>query len=581
MVGFPYPRPRLATVAGAALVATLALGEGPAASVGQTSPAAPVIHRFVTVRSGTGTAVVLAAPDTLSLQAELERTRAQLERISRRLDDLQGAPRTRHREPRMRATAPAVPPSLMDGSNGGLSLEFLSAFAESLSAAVPGARFGGGERVEDDATPLHAADCWQPAFVGDAERQSEYVARRFHAVDLPAGAPVRVIHSYGDVAVEPGDGTALELVERVSLDWQGRDADAVARYLDALTLSVVRRGDSVLVMVNRPTARPPVISQLGLDLSIRMPTGHPLVVGASYGDVVLRGLDAPLTARSSFGDIEVVRTTGPLTVACQNGDIVVRRHTGTLAIDGANGAVNLIDVSGDISVAGRLSDVFGRMLEGPCALELRGGSGLIADLDGALIVSGERASLEARDVSGRVTLTSDLGDVRLARLHGGASLHVRRGSLELEESEGDVQLEARDAFARVQDPSGHLNLNAARGDVIVDARDGGGLQSLRADAVDGSVVVYVPAFLSATVDAQASGGHVMTDLPLALQSTADGSRGSGILGNGSLPVTLRATAGSVYLYTGVRTAQIRSPRVLKLAPRPDSPHAVPAVRPER
>ncbi len=557
-------------VAGVAFAYASAAADGPAAP-------APVYHRVVVTRPAVPSP---ATRDTLSLEAELARTRAQLERISERLDALRSSPRTRGSAP-ARAHVVPVPPALLDDSGGTFDLGFLAEFAESIATSLRRASPiapGGLARLDD--APVHVPNCWSPAFDA-ATDDREYVARRSHTIAVPGGAPIRITHSYGDVSVEPSDGEEIELVERVSVDWQGRDPDAVARYLDALTVSAVRRGDSVLVSLTRPAVRPPDISQLGLDLALRVPAGHPIVVGSSYGDVVLRGLTSPLTARSSFGDVEVVRTSGPLVLGCQNGDVVVRRHDGSLVIDNANGAVNLVDVSGAVSVSGRLSEVFGRMLDGACTLDLRGGSGLVSDIQGSLTVSGEKATLEARDIEGRVTLTSDLGDVRLTRLQSGASVHVRRGSLEVEEGDGDIDIEARDAFTRVQSPSGRLHLNSQRGDVVVDARDGAPLHGLRADVIDGSAVIYVSPTIPASVEARAVGGHILTDLPLAVVSGPDGTRTSGFVGGGTVPLTINTTSGSVYLYAGISSAQAHATRIPRFAPRPDAPRAVPAVRPER
>ncbi len=535
----------------------------------------------------TAAPVISASTDTVSLEAELRRTREQLDRIRERLDAMSTtAPRLRRSTERIRASVAPIPRSLLDESRGALSLGFLTEFAESLGARLdtpPSSASGHDENWDDtDESALHVTDCWVPTFVGDSERQHIYHARRLQEFEMPGGAPVRVSHSYGDVIVEPGDGARLAVYTRVSLQWQGTDGDAVSHYLEAIQVSAVRRGDSLVVVVTRPPARPVGISQIGLDLTVRVPAGHAIVVGSSYGDVVLRGLSAPLGARTSFGDVEVVRTSGPLTLASQNGDVVVRRHIGPLIVDNANGAVNLVDVSGDVRVTGRLSDVFGRRLAGTCVLDLRGGSGFLSDLDGTLNMSGERAALEARDVSGRVVLTSDLGDVRLARLRAGASVHVRRGSLEMEECAGDVQLEARDAFARIQDPSGQLRLNSVRGDVVVDARDAVALRHLSADATDGSIVAYVPPRMPATVRVGARDGQIMTDLPMSLISTPDGGQhGSAIFGSGAIPVTLHATAGSVFLYAGTRMARDRTPRARHLPHGAEGPHAVPVIRPER
>ena len=526
----------------------------------------------------------VSAVDSVSLEADLQQTRAQLDRIRQQVESMRRAPKAHGGAARNRIGIPSIPPCVLDGSNSALSLGFLTEFAESLGARLDderSARLDREDWADSGESAFHTTDCWLPAFVGDTERQDEYNARRLHEIDVPPGAPLRISHGYGDVIVEPGDGARVEVLARVTLQWQGKDAEAVSRYLEALTVSAVRRGDSVLISVNRPPARPLAISQLGLDLTVQVPAGHSVVVGSSYGDVVLRGLSSPLTARASFGDVEVVRTAGPLVLASQNGDVVVRRHVGPLTVENANGAVNLIDVTGDVHVTGHLSDVFGRMLAGSCALDLRGGSGLIADLDGSLTMSGERAALEARDISGRVALTSDLGDVRLARLQAGAALHVRRGSIELEECAGDVQLEARDAYARIQDPSGQLFLNTVRGDVVVDARESAGLRRLAADAIDGSIIAYVSADLAATVHAEAKGGQVLTDLPLTLAATGTGARASGIVGKGTTPITLQATAGSVYLYAGTRTAHVRLPRRPQLHRVTSAPQAVPALQPER
>jgi formylmethanofuran dehydrogenase subunit D len=406
---------------------------------------------------------------------------------------------------------------------------------------------------------VSGSDEWVPALSVAAPIGGVYHARRVHAVRLEGGERVVLTHAYGDVLVEAGEADRAEVVQRIGFQWNGEDRASVERYLKGIALDVVRQGDSLTIALRRPQVRPEAITGVGVDLTVRLPSGYPLAVRSSYGDVAVHGLSSELSATSDFGDVEVVRTDGPLRLRARNGDVTVRRHTGSVTVDASCGAVTFQDVSGPTNLLARFSDTVARSLEGPCTLHVRGGSMVVSDVDGPLTVVGSRSDLDARGIDGPLHITNELAAVRLIDCRQGGELTLKQGRLEVMESAGNLQVNGQALAVIAHDPEGRLHITNEGGDIVVDARQAEDLRDLRATTSGGSVVLYLPNTPSAEVQAVARHGDVRSDIPLVVSRSQaqDEVRASGRLGTGRARVVLENDGGSVFVCTNTSLGRVR------------------------
>ncbi|HEY4009874.1 MAG TPA: DUF4097 family beta strand repeat-containing protein [Acidobacteriaceae bacterium] len=175
-------------------------------------------------------------------------------------------------------------------------------------------------------------------------------------------------------------------------------------------------------------------------------------------------------------------------------------------------------------------------IETPAKLDLDGQSS-----DGAIALSGTTGTVHLKTSDGSITLDGVAGPLDLTSSDGSVTIHRSSGSLSARTSDGSIegdgrfdtlQLHSRDGSVKFAlDPSTRLT----------------GASSI--ETSDGSVVLHVPHDFAAAVSLSSRDGKVLCELPLLTQSydshSSSHSHIEGSLNGGSVPLTLRASDGSI------------------------------------
>ncbi|KAF1697778.1 DUF4097 family beta strand repeat-containing protein [Pseudoxanthomonas koreensis] len=245
-------------------------------------------------------------------------------------------------------------------------------------------------------------------------------APRSLALDLAGVKTVRVETNQHDVRLRAAPGTSHAL--------QGRACASKPQWLDDLTVTQERKGDTLVVRARRE--REAGLSSLfgdnhaSLELSGTVPEGVlvQLVVGSGdgslegaaaasadvgSGDVKLRGIRGPVTAKVGSGDIEIDGAGSLDVLSIGSGDVKVRNvggdakvgsiGSGDFELDGARGDVRIGSIgSGDadlhnVSGAVRIDSI------GSGDAEVRGAASLSVGSIGS-------GGVDHRGVTGRIDL---------------------------------------------------------------------------------------------------------------------------------------------------------------------------------
>lgn len=174
-----------------------------------------------------------------------------------------------------------------------------------------------------------------------------------------------------------------------------------------------------------------------IDLSIRLPSGLPLTVRDSSGDIDLR--DVTVTSiEDSSGEIELAGSRGTLRIEDSSGEITVRDHQGDITLSDSSGDIRLEQIQGKIHIE-------------------RDSSGRI----------------DIADVTGDVAIDQDSsGDIDIDHVEGGVDLG-RDGS-------GDISINrVRDSIRIGSDGSGDVRVADVGGDLIVEMKGDGRIRPTR------------------------------------------------------------------------------------------------------
>lgn len=245
----------------------------------------------------------------------------------------------------------------------------------------------------DDSVPVRVALEFEgpAADVAVASRASDrgsqecaFQIERTGAVAASASDRVVVDAGSGHLRVEGREG--LSEVRVVGAVCASQES-----YLDALRVTVERRGGEVEVRAHYPDSRTRDRDRRGRDVAM-----IDLVV-----EVPLR---AAVDIEDSSGAMEVY-SVGPLTIDDSSGEILVQGVDGDLFIDDSSGEIEVRDVAGDASIDDSSGDVDVADVQG--IVRVRDGSGSIR------VVEVERDVVVERDGSGSISVRDVRGDFRV------------------------------------------------------------------------------------------------------------------------------------------------------------------------
>jgi DUF4097 and DUF4098 domain-containing protein YvlB len=184
-------------------------------------------------------------------------------------------------------------------------------------------------------------------------------------------------------------------------------------------------------------------------------------------------------------------------------------------------------------------------------------------LDGDLTVDGTSNDLTFSEIKGKITQSGEIrGEVHIEHASGAIHLHTTVTDLEVAELPGDLTLNDDDLRVseakgpvRVQTHSKDIDLSQIYGDSHVETRDGSisvapaGNYAVEAKNDKGDVEVTLPPNASASVEASAHNGDIVTDYQVKV-SGDDNKTARGVIGGGGARLLLSASNGDVRIKRG-------------------------------
>ncbi|WP_080054599.1 DUF4097 family beta strand repeat-containing protein [Spirosoma aerolatum] len=210
------------------------------------------------------------------------------------------------------------------------------------------------------------------------------------------------------------------------------------------------------------------------------------------------------------------------------GSIHLAALTGTQKFRTSGGSLHMSDVDGDIN---------GQTSGGSIHLD-----GCQANGSGEIDLQTSGGSIEAKSSSGKMRLHTSGGSIRLTDLKGPIDAQTSGGSVNGEDIEGDIKAGTSGGSVRLENIAGSIDASTSAGGVDVSISKLTG--PIRLSTSAGSVRVRMP--LDKGISLNLSGNHIK--IPLNnFSGDTDRNHIKGTLNGGGIPVTLSASAGSVYV----------------------------------
>jgi DUF4097 and DUF4098 domain-containing protein YvlB len=259
-----------------------------------------------------------------------------------------------------------------------------------------------------------------------SQRQERVTYRQF---DIGPGGTLRVDFEDGDVQVETGDGSGVEvevLVRARDLDW-AREVfqDMEFRTETSGNVLEIRARDADIE--GREYRR---YGSVGVLTVVTVPDRFNIDISTADGDIVVGDIEGDVQLRSQDGDIQLGQVQGEeVRIQTADGDVetgeltvtnaVVRTADGDLHLSSVSGALNATTADGDIQLR----------LREPGDVTLRTGDGDITiiaptDLAAQVDFDGEDLSVAGGfEITGRVSTNRVIGQMN----GGGPTLQARTG----------------------------------------------------------------------------------------------------------------------------------------------------------
>ena len=230
-----------------------------------------------------------------------------------------------------------------------------------------------------------------------------------------------------------------------------------------------------------------------------------------------------LGAGISIGDLE--------------GEVRSQTAGGNLQIGSIKGPVWGQTTGGNIKLEGT---------EGDVDLKTSGGGITIGSVEGAIEAITSGGSIRIDEATGSVNAKTSGGGITIGSVGGAVEAVTTGGSIRIDRA-GGVNAKTSGGGITVEEVMGSINAKTFGGSIKTyisrQPEEGCSLETS-----GGSVTAYLVEDIAIDVEAQASGGHVSTDVPIIVQGKIRENRLQGAINGGGPVLKLRTFGGNIRLH---------------------------------
>jgi len=258
------------------------------------------------------------------------------------------------------------------------------------------------------------------------------------------------------------------------------------------------------------------------------------VFSTSGGDLDLENLMGRIEAHTSGGNIDVSRVEGLIRVHTSGGNIRIMNSDGKFNASTSGGDLEFLQLIGNIDAQTSGGSITFRNIESESVKCRSSGGDIRAEyISSNLTGSTSGGDIHLESIKGLVDVTTSGGDIKAQQITGALTCQITSGNIE-----GNVIIGPVDAYTTAGDIELELSYDTSIKDY-----------SFNLETQSGDISIRVPAGLPVNIDAEIFGTGTVQDLnsdiPLNISSTENQITGIGQIQNGTIPLRLRATFGTI------------------------------------
>lgn len=412
---------------------------------------------------------------------------------------------------------------------------------------------------------------------------------------------ISVSNRFGDVKVKTWSESKVDFTATIKASSSRKSDAEVKSFLDQIQIEVEDKGSELRITTIYPDEKMNNIS-ISVDYSINIPSKNDFDLENEFGNADLIGIGGKLDANVSHGNLTVADCINENSLFNRFGNVLAKNIGAPSKIDASNGNVKVEKVSGKLNIKDKFGSISVKEIKGDLMINSGNGDVRISDVSETAIINNSFGSIDVNNVRKELTIESQNGDVEAITFGGGTinnsfgkvvaesvkgtlGLTVRNqnGDIKLKGIQGNVEIKNSFASSRLTDIGGDLKVRAQNcsvevhhvsgktdiensfgmvevtqsesdvvisnqnGDVIVDEVKKTG-KKYDLSSSFGSVKLYVPSSISATVYGETSFGEIESDFDLKIKERFNKATMQGKLGSGTeTDIKLVSQNASVYL----------------------------------
>ncbi|MBT3180148.1 MAG: DUF4097 family beta strand repeat protein [Candidatus Marinimicrobia bacterium] len=258
------------------------------------------------------------------------------------------------------------------------------------------------------------------------------------------------------------------------------------------------------------------------------------ILTTSGGDMKLKNMMGRIEARTSGGDIEVSGTEGLIRVHTSGGDIAIENSDGHFNSSTSGGDLYFLHLTGNIDA------------------QTSGGSISLENIEGESInIRTSGGDIAAEDISSNLTAMTSGGEIDLDNIKGHVDVTTSDGDIDARQITGSLNCHTSGGDIDADDIIGTVNASTTNGDIEMELSYDSSIKeySFNLDTRSGDIFIRVPTGLPVNINAEIFGTstaqELNSDIPLTISSTENRVTGIGKIQNGTIPLHLRASLGTI------------------------------------
>jgi len=297
-------------------------------------------------------------------------------------------------------------------------------------------------------------------------------------------------------------------------------------------------------------------SKVNVQFMIKVPTSFNLDVKTGGGSIEVGDLSGMIKVHTSGGSIKIGNVAeGNVDADTSGGSIKVGDVNGNLKVNTSGGSIKLGKITGTSNIDTSGGSIRLTSGGGDVKAETSGGSINIGPVTGDVDVDTSGGSIGIAMIDGDVKAETSGGSIQVEGSTGKVNVDTSGGSIKINSSGGPIVAETAGGNIKIKKANGSIDASTAGGSIEAEMIATNGDTHVKLSSSGGDIELYIPASLSASVDAKLEitrnsrrDYRIYSDFPLTIKGAkSDRITGEGDINGGGDKIQLRTTNGDIYI----------------------------------